>query len=54
VADASGERRNGRLPDSGREAVESGVRTWYERFEALNELMKRLQEKEEEDERTGE
>jgi hypothetical protein len=54
VADASDERRNGRLPDSSRDAVEGEVRTWHVRLEALNELMKRLQEKEEEDGRTGE
>jgi hypothetical protein len=54
VADASDERRNGQLPDSSRDAVESGVLMWHARLEALNELVKRLQEKEEEDERTGE
>jgi hypothetical protein len=55
VADTSDERRNGRLPDSSRgEAVESDVRIWHARLEALDELVKRLQEKEEEDERTGE
>jgi hypothetical protein len=54
VADGSGERRNGRLPDSSRDTVESGLRTWHERFEALNELVKRLEEKEEEDEGTDE
>jgi hypothetical protein len=54
VADANDGRRNGLLPDSSHDAVESDVRTWHTRLEALNELMKRLQEKEEEDEPTGE
>jgi hypothetical protein len=55
VADTNDERRNGRPPGSSHGAVENDVRTWHERFEALNELTKRLQDKEEEeDERTGE
>jgi hypothetical protein len=54
VDESNDERRNGRPSAPSRDAVENDVRTWHERFVALNELMKRLQEKEEEDEGTGE
>jgi hypothetical protein len=54
VAESSDEGRNGPPPPPLRHTVESDVRTWHERFEALNGLMKQLQEKEEDDEGTGE
>jgi hypothetical protein len=49
VADASDERRNGQPAGSSRDAVANDVRTWHERFAALDELLKQLGEKEEED-----